>query len=212
MDHLLPSTFGRSDVTNRTIVLVSLILIIAIGTNWFLDVADEPPAPDPTARNEPDLYMVDARITQFSTTGDPQHAINAERMTHFPLTDVTTLKVPNIVLYSEEAPSPWHIIATNGRLLPKSSLSDETVELWDQVLASRENEDGDFVNIQTESMTVYPERDFAETREPVTIDNQTSRTSAGGGMKANLGNGVFEFFAGKQGRVVTIIASRGAGV
>lgn len=195
-------------VTNRTIILVSLILIIAIGTNWFIDVTDEPPAPDTLSRNEPDLYMVDARITQFSTSGDPQHEINADRMTHFPLTDVTTLKIPNIVLYSGDVHAPWRIIATNGRLLPRSTLNDETVELWNQVLASRENEDGDFINIQTESMTVYPERDAAETRQPVTIDNDTGRTSAGGGMKANLGTGIFEFFSGNEDRVVTIIASR----
>lgn len=196
-------------MSNRTFIIICLILLSGIATNWIIEDAEQDALPDPVAKNDPDLYMVGARITQFNESGTPQHKINAQRMTHFPLTDVTTLRVPNLLLYQEgEAAMPWDIIAKNGRLLPKSRLSNEVVELWDQVIAVRDQRDGHFINIETESLTVYPDQDFVETNAPVSIDNRRGRTTAGGGMKGDLTAGLFEFFSSTDGKVRTVLSPR----
>jgi len=123
-------------LTNRTILVIGLILVIAIATNWFIEITEQQPPPATMARNDPDLYMVNAEMTQFNEKGEMEQQISAQRMTHFPLTDVTTLKEPNLKLYSASEEAPWDIVALNGRMLPKALLRDEIVELWDEYEAA----------------------------------------------------------------------------
>ena len=193
-------------LTNRTFIIVVLILLSGIATNWIIQDAEQEPPPDRIAKNDPDLYMVNPRITQFNENGTPKHKINAQRMTHFPLTDVTTLREPKILLYQASGASPWDIVAKNGRLLPRAQLRNEIVELWDEVLAHRLKDDGGFINIQTESLTVFPDQDFVQTEKAVAIDNQRGRTTAGGGMKGDLNAGLFEFYGNTDSRVKTVLS------
>lgn len=155
-------------------------------------------------RNDPDQYLVNADVTQFNQTGNVAHELTATRMTHFPLTDVTTLKAPNLKLYSEPETAPWDIVAKNGRLLPKSPLRDESVELWDSVVAKRKRADGSFINITSQSLTVFPKKNYAETTDKVFIDNNSGQTSAGA-MKAFLDSGRYEFFSRHGQRVDTLL-------
>lgn len=191
-------------MTNRTILVVGLILIIALATNWIIDAAEREPQKQTMARNAPDQYLVDADVVQFNDKGKMANELIAKRMTHFPLTNVTTLKSPNLTLYSASKSAPWDIVGKNGRLLPKSPLADESVELWDNVVATRKRADGSFINIRTQSLTVFPKKNYAETNDKVFIDNNSGRTSAGA-MKAYLDPGRFEFFSRNGHRVDTVL-------
>ena len=186
---------------NRIIVLSTLILAFALTINWFMAESEE--TVDFTPRNEPDLYMLNATISQFDSEGELQHRIAANRFTHFPLTDLTTMKFPALALGRVQDSSPWEITSSEGRILPSSDYREEIVELWNNVLASQLINGSTFVNIQTNSLTVYPERDYAETDEPVFIDNQSGRTTAAG-MKAFLDTGKFMFYSTPKHRVTTI--------
>jgi len=186
---------------NRIVVLSTLLLTFALSINFVLDEAEEPE--DQTPRNEPDLYMLNATVEQFDEDGQLQHRINADRFTHFPLTDLTTMKSPTMALAHSEHSSPWNITATDGRILPGTNYREEIVELWNNVLATRGGRQGRFVNIQTDSLTIYPERDYLETDAKVLIDNETGRTTAAG-MKAFLDAGRFMFYSTDGDRVTTI--------
>ena len=186
---------------NRIIVLSTLILAFALTINWFMAASDE--TVDFTPKNAPDLYMLNATISQFDSEGELQHRIAANRFTHFPLTDLTTMKFPALVLGRAKGSEPWEITSSEGRILPSSDYREEIVELWNNVLASQMIDDSSFVNIQTNSLTVYPERDYVETDEPVFIDNQSGRTTAAG-MKAFLDTGKFLFYSTPKHRVTTI--------
>jgi lipopolysaccharide export system protein LptC len=190
--------------TTRNIVLFALIMLVAIATNWVVERGDEQDEPHAIGRNDPDLYMLNARITQFSAKGARQHEIRASRLTHFPLTNMTALITPNVSLFASNASSPWNITADNGRLLPQSQLRDQIVELWDNVLATRSNSAGDFINIQTASLTVYPGQDYAETNQKVYIDGARGRTSAAG-MQAYLEEGRYLFSSDSNNRVITTL-------
>lgn len=191
-------------MTNRTILVVGLILIIALATNRIIDVAEREPQNQTMARNDPDQYLVNADLIQFNAQGEKAHELTAKRMTHFPLTDVTTLQSPNLTLYSEHETAPWDIVGKNGRLLPKSPLQDESVELWDNVVAKRTRPNGSFINIKSQSLTVFPKKNIAETTDKVFIENNSGQTSAGA-MKAYLDPGRFEFFSAKGQRVNTVL-------
>ena len=191
--------------SSRFIILFSLILLFARVTNVILD---QDSASDPIqifAKNDPDIYMLNANITRFTATGARQHKIKAEKFTHFPLTDTTTLKTPYMTLFAtQDDTEPWDIAAKHGRLLPKVQVRDEIVELWEKVLAIQEDTNGNFLSIQTDSLTVYPEKDFAETDQKVYIDDNTGRTVAAG-MKAYLEEGRFIFYSSHSQRVKTIL-------
>jgi lipopolysaccharide export system protein LptC len=154
-------------------------------------------------QNDPDMYMLNATITQFDDSGGLQHTINADRFTHFPLTDVTSLKFPNLKLFPDKDNEPWDIKAKNGRLLSQSVYREEVVELWDDVVAVQQKASGRFINIQTQSLTVYPEREYAETDQKVFIDGNSGRTSAAG-MKAFFQQGRFIFYSKPTERVNTV--------
>ena len=108
----------------------------------------------------------------------------------------------HISLFSNDS-IPWAITAKHGRLLPESTFREEAVELWENVLAIKQQPDGRFINIQTESLTVYPERDYAETNKKVYIDDNNARTTAAG-MQANFNQGRFVFFSTSLDRVNTV--------
>jgi len=186
---------------NRIIVLSTLILAFALTINWVMMESDE--SAELTPGNDPDFYMLDATISQFDGKGELQHRIAANRFTHFPLTDLTTMKSPALELGRTGDSVPWEITSSEGRILPSTEYREEIVELWSNVLAAKSGSGGDFINIQTNSLTIYPERDYAETDETVFIDNQSGRTTAAG-MKAFLDTGRFMFFSTPTRKVTTI--------
>lgn len=186
---------------NRIVVLSTLLLALSLSINWVLEESEDPE--DRAPGNEPDLYMLNATIEQFDKNGSLQHRIGANRFTHFPMTDLTTMKSPTMALANANDQAPWNITAQEGRILPGSEYREEVVELWDNVLAAKTGRLGRFVNIQTDSLTIYPERDYLETDTKVFIDNETGRTTAAG-MKAFLDAGRFMFFSTSSDRVTTI--------
>ena len=186
---------------NRLIVLSTLIIVFALTINWFIDESVE--EVDLTPRNAPDLYMLNATIDQFGPEGELQHRIAANRFTHFPLTDVTAMKFPALSLGKTRGSNTWEITSSEGRILPSSDYREEVVELWSSVLALQPGNGSDFVTFETNSLTVYPERDYAETDEPVFIKNQSGRTTAAA-MKAFLNAGKFMFYSTPKHRVTTI--------
>lgn len=189
-------------MNNRTTILVSLILVFAIATNFVLEHSDGSLPPAPMLQNDPDLYMLNATITQLDDDGNLQHTIKADRFTHFPLTDMTSLRAPVLQLFSGSKKPPWDITAKNGRLLSQSVYREEVVELWDDVLAVRRTDDGHFTNIQTQSLTVYPEREYAETDQKVYIESNSGHSSAAG-MQAFFQSRKFIFYSTPTERVHT---------
>ena len=194
-------------MNNRAIILASLILVFAIGTNFLTEQADDDQASAPLLQNEPDMYMLNAVVTQFDDDGKLQHKISADRFTHFPLTDMTSLKLPNMKLFPGSNVAPWDIQAKNGRLLPSSDYRAEVLELWDDVRAVRQDADGNFTRINTNSLTVFPEKEYAETNRKVSIDSNTARTTAAG-MKAFFESGKFNFYSSPTTRVHTVFLAK----
>lgn len=191
---------------SRSLLFAGIVLVLATAVNLMLEESETDEATAASLnRNDPDLYMRNAIITQFTMIGERQHTIKADLFTHFPLTDITTLRAPDMTLYpSDDEANPWDIVSKHGRLLPNVGFRDEIVELWDEVLAIQTDLEGNFINIRTDSLTVHPETDYAETDQKVIIDENSGRTTAAG-MKAYFEEGKFLFFSHDKERVRTIL-------
>ena len=189
-------------MNNRQTILVSLILVLVIGTNFLMDESEKDHEPVPVMKNDPDFYMLNAVVTQYDNEGKLQHKIKADRFTHFPLTDMTALKQPNIQLFPKSDAVPWDIEAKNGRLLSSSDYREEVVELWGNVVAIRQKGHDEVVTIQTMNLTVYPDREYAETDRKVIIDDNSGRTTAAG-MRAFFESGKYFFYSTPTERVHT---------
>ncbi len=191
-------------INSKTIALFILVAMTALAMNIVVDRDNNEPALPLT--NDPDLYMVNATIRQFDETGVLQHRISAQRFTHFPLTDTTTLKTPHMRIFPSTEQTPWNINSDNGRLLAKSAYRDDVVELWDRVFASQKDQQGRMVEIKTEALTVYPGRDYAETNTQVTIEGDGGTTTAAG-MQAYFDTRRFIFYSSPKKRVTTVLTA-----
>ena len=153
-------------------------------------------------KNEPDLFLERASLTQFDQRGILASQITAERFTHYPLTDVTALQLPKITLFIEREPNPWRIQSAAGRLLPLSEYRKETVELWDEVNANRLHRDGTQTVITTAALTVFANENRAQSDEAVVITTSNSVTRASS-MQAWLDSGQFELTGSPSHPVTT---------
>lgn len=181
-------------MVSRLVVLAVLVLTLAIFADWAIEQNEPRIVPERPAGDEPDLYMANALITQFDDRGLPEHRIKSARFTHFPLSMVTTLSQPDILLYQNDDAAPWSLTSGQGRILEPGDEVEEVVELWEQVLARRENADGHYVYIQTQSLSVYLDRNYVETDDKVFIDDNTTRTTASA-MRAFLDDGRFFLYS-----------------
>lgn len=170
------------------VAVIVLILGLLIG---FIVEEDPNRSNDAVNRNEPDLFLLNAKIKQFNERGRLESVIEAVRFTHYPLTDVTALDSPQIELFLTQDQSPWRIRSTSGRLLPVSAYREEAVELWTHVVANRQHLDGSQTMIRTEALTVFASKNLVEGNEPVQISTNNSTTTAPL-MRAWLDSGQFE--------------------
>jgi len=182
-------------------MLLALLVISAMGINRYQDTAVVDQELIHPPKSEPDLYMINATITQFDKLGQLRHRIRADKFTHYPLTDITRLLKPHVILYNESDP-PWQIESLEGRILPTEN--NDIVELWDEVFAKQKNSDGQFIHIRTDFLTIIPADDYAETDQIVTINDNNATTTAAG-MVAHFNPGRFQFFSKNRQRVTTVI-------
>ncbi len=191
-------------MTSRTILLPGLVIVLALVTNLILDRESPGLSAPAMQENDPDQYMRNPVITQFNEQGHLKHRLKAEQLTHFPLTDLSTLRSPRLELTGEDGAEPWKIRARNGRLLPETGHRKQTLELWDEVHAIRRNDDGSYIAIDTRSLTVYPDQQFAETDEDVVVDDN-SRNILAAGMEAWFGPTRFVFSSTVEQRVRSVL-------
>ena len=192
---------ARSRILGLSVWLGSLVLAFAFAINWWLARTENAERAIP--RNDPDYYLRNARVKQYDDRGQLHHQLDAQRFTHYPVTDITTLQTPTLSLANTSVTSPWQIVADQGRILRSTGYRDEIVEFWGQVVVTRAEADGRFTTILTDSLKVHPDRKHAETDTPVTVKNQTGETQAAG-IEAFFDEDRFVFHSSLEQSVTTI--------
>ena len=162
-------------------------------------------------RTEPDLYLRNAKITQYQHNGLLHYELSSEQILHFEDRASTELTRPHLLLYNDPT-HPWDIKAQTGRveMLPVSGKdsagqngSEEVVYLSGDVVMDTTNLQSR-VTLRSQAMTIYPGRQFVETDVSVTIDTDIGQTLAPG-MQGDLQGGLLKLFSTPGSKVQTTV-------
>jgi len=166
------------------ILLLIALFLVAIG---YWNIRPESFMQEPTAatgeESPIDFYVTNSRTVQYQPDGKRNYELSAEKVEHVKSSDVSLLTRPDLHSY-RGTELPWHVTSERGEVGPQG----EEVELIDNVRIERNDAKGRPTVITTSRMTVLPEKDYAETRQPVRIVAANGVTTATG-MKAYLNEG-----------------------
>lgn len=127
-----------------------------------------------------DFYAENVRTVQFQVDGKLHYRLTAERVEHLRTSDTTLLSQPDLLLY-RGSDYPWHVQSTRGEVSPGGT----QVELIDAVRVARTDAKGRPTILTTSRLSVFPEREYAQTSQPVRIEAANGVTTATG-MQAYL--------------------------
>lgn len=133
--------------------------------------------------NPIDFYVVNANTVQYQEDGKLHYRMSAAKLEHIKASDITLLTSPNMDLY-RGTELPWKIRSEHGEVAPKGT----EVELIDKVRVERIDAKGRPTILTTSRLTVFPEKEYAQTKQAVRIDAANGVTTAQG-MKAYLNDG-----------------------
>lgn len=160
-----------------------VLTVAALSTlSWWLPLRmgpapTDPVAVEPEARHVPDFFLNDFELTSMDRGGLPRYHLQAQRMVHYGDTDTGDITAPHVTLFQRAAPS-WHGRSAQGWI----AAGGEFVILKDDVLIERpgKSKTAPPLQIRSDEMRVWPQREFAETERPVIIHDALGVTHAVG--------------------------------
>ena len=140
-------------------------LMLLAAAYWLNQVVQPLASPDRKQRHDADFIVTKFSATTLNEQGTPRFKIAAQQMLHFPDDDSTQLDAPQLTLLSADRPS-LYATASKGTI---SGKGDE-VFLRDEVKIVRAATATQSELVFTTSyLHVIPDRDLANTDQPVTI-------------------------------------------
>ncbi|MCD5993299.1 LPS export ABC transporter periplasmic protein LptC [Pseudomonas sp. CDFA 602] len=141
-----------------------------------------------------DYYAINAHSIQYLPDGKMQYDMTADKVEHLKATDVTLLTTPDLQMYRGTV-FPWHVQSKRGEVSP----GGDHVELIDDVRVARTDEKQRTTIITSSRMTVFPQKQYAQTEQVVRIDGAGGVTTAKG-MKAYLNDGRMDLLSNVRGQ------------
>lgn len=155
-----------------------LPLLGLLGASYWLNQQVQPEAakPDRSKVHAPDALINNFSALKLSELGVPRFILAAKQLRHYPDNDSTEVELPHLTTLSPDR-SPLHTEARRGLVTSKGDevLLHEQVKVWREGNASQSA-----MTLQTEYLRVIPERDWAETNQPVTLINPSTTVHAVG--------------------------------
>jgi len=177
-----------------------LALFVSLGEWKRVDITSE----QPVSAGEPDLLMEQATITQYGQDGSVSYRLLSSEVRHYEAEQITHLTAPTLTLNRAPQP-PWFARSDEGLVHDTSTPGDNTSEVIllreDVHLEQREPNK---IEVTSPSLYVYPDRQFAETDQPVMIDTSAGRSYAVG-LSGDLNTGLFKLSSIESQRVHTIV-------
>ncbi|MDH4285078.1 MAG: LPS export ABC transporter periplasmic protein LptC [Gallionellaceae bacterium] len=150
--------------------LLPLLLILAAAYWLNQQVQPLPDSSSSEKRHDPDFIIDKFTATTYDEQGTPRFLMTAQKMTHYPDNDSTHLEEPRLTSFFPERPAVY-ATAKRGEVSSKG----EEVFLHDDVRVVRAAtpRQGEMV-LTTSYLHVVPERDVADTNQPVTMTESLS--------------------------------------
>lgn len=164
---------------------VVALLLLAAATIWLERATRTPESVVRVDRSDPDFIGDFVRITSFDTDGRLAYELDADRMTHYPNSDITDFERPDLRYRSENG------ITTASAVRGESHPDDDLIALYGEVVVVRRDAAGEESIIESDSLSVWPDAQRAATDSPVVVKNGNI-TAHGEGMRADDLAGTFE--------------------
>jgi len=172
-------------VNTRQNLLFILLLVVIIGSGWFLDGRHGGLLDISVSRTGPDAFVDGMHLDIMDSSGKLSYRVTADHMTHYPDTDQLKLQHPLIDLQQRNG-NTWRISATSGEALDSGDL----MKLLGRVDIHRSGVSGP-LQVRTRDVLVKPEQAYATTDSPATITAPGIRVDAVG-LEADLDNDTLE--------------------
>ncbi|GFM53162.1 lipopolysaccharide export system protein LptC [Pseudomonas cichorii] len=173
---------------------VLALLLAAVG---YWNISPESFMDQPVATTDDtaiDYYAINAHSVQYLPDGKMQYDMTANKVEHVKATDITLLTKPDLHMYRGTL-FPWHVQSERGEVSPGGT----EVELIDSVRVARTDEKQRTTIITSSRMTVFPQKQYAQTEQVVRIDAAGGVTTAKG-MKAYLNDGRMDLLSNVRGQ------------
>jgi lipopolysaccharide export system protein LptC len=143
-----------------------LVLSIAGLSVWLLGTQKEKPKEARRAeQTSPDAYMEGVVSRVMDKQGQLRYELHTPHMVHYPLDDRTEIAKPHLVLFRPHE-RDWQMDAEYATALQ----GNEEIQLHGNVWIRRAGDaQAPPLDIHTRELIVYPEREFAETREEAVL-------------------------------------------
>lgn len=162
---------------DRLYPIIALAMLAAV-TIWLERLTRAPEEVQRIERTDPDFIGESVRVVSFDQAGKLSYELDAERITHFPASDVTEFAKPNFRYHSANGLTT--AVAQHGETTSKS----EVVELRGKVVVRSSSRGSDDVTIESETLTLRPDSQQASTDSPVVL-KRGNITAHGDGMRAD---------------------------
>lgn len=179
---------------NIALFLVIAALLAAVG---YWNVSPERFLEEPAAQVDEsaiDYYAINAHSMQFLPDGKLQYEMTADKVEHLKASEVTLVTTPDLHMY-RGTQYPWHVQSVRAEVNPDGS----EVELIDNVRIARTDEKQRDTIITSSRMTVFPQKQYAQTEQAVRIDG-AGGTTTGKGMKAYLKESKIDLLSNVRGQ------------
>lgn len=176
--------------------LFALLLLVVIGTGWFLDKQSVNRLPASVSETGPDSFVKDIHLAVMDEQGQLKYRLRAGHMTHFPNEDRVRLTQPDIdVVHTDGA--VWHILAERG----EAATAGDRIWLLGPVDIRRPGTAADdAIHVITSDLLVKPEEELAVTEKAATITGKRFVINAVG-MKAYFRTGALELLSRVRGTI-----------
>ena len=153
-------------------------LLLLLGASYWLNLQVQSPAAGAknNLRHDPDYIVDNFTATTLDEKGKVRFVMAAKKMWHHPDDDTTHLNEPQLESFTAERP-PMRMNAKNGEL---SSKGDEVFLRNDVVIVRPAYANKSELTFSTNYLRVLPNKDIADTDNPVTmIDARTKLNAIG---------------------------------
>ncbi len=161
----------------RARLIIAAMLLGPILLYWGLGLSpsERRTAPPAELQQGQDYFAIDIKTREFSEDGALRQQFSAPRLDHYPQHEASLIKAPTFLVID---PDGSQTSATADRaIIPdtkqKAVLAGD-VRVQDNAMS------GASTRVLTEKLTLYPERNYAETSEAVTIISDGVRYKAVG--------------------------------
>jgi len=166
------------------LIIIPIVSTILSGYVFNLNSdkqADTSLAENNSRRKIADTYFNQAEIISFDETGAPKSKIIGAKISHYPGDKDSEISTPRVTLIRDSG-SPIYITADQGWVNKDAS----RVILQGNTIIKREKSPANqSFQLETPELTIWPNKNFAETDKAVRINSDTTITT-GVGMKAYL--------------------------